>query len=227
MGLVLPLLPSKLRFANPGDKLHKLAGVLGSESMESLYLGLVSLWDDPAKIVLGSKEPTTVITDRSQWPDLPDLTQQMMALDTVSYLPDDILAKVDRAAMSVSLETRVPFLDHRVMEFAWRMPLSMKVQHGQSKYALRQVLYRHVPKQLIERPKMGFSIPLDSWLRGPLREWAETLLDESRIKAEGFFDPVLIRKKWQEHLSGRCNWQHQLWVVLMFQSWLEFTKNES
>jgi len=151
----------------------------------------------------------------------------MMVLDTVSYLPDDILTKVDRASMNVSLETRLPFLDHRIMEFAWRLPLSMKVLRGQSKYVLRQVLYKYVPEQLIERPKMGFSIPLDSWLRGPLREWAETLLDESRIKKEGFFDPALIRKKWLEHLSARYNWQHQLWVILMFQSWLEFTKNES
>mgnify|MGYP000229844643 CR=1 FL=1 len=227
MGWILPLLPGKLRFANPGDKLHKLAGVLHSESMESLYLGLVSLWDDPTSIVLGSKEPTTVLTDRSQWPDLPDLVQQMMALDTVSYLPDDILTKVDRAGMNVSLETRVPFLDHRVMEFAWHLPLSLKIHNGQGKYVLRQVLYKRVPKELIERPKMGFGIPLDSWLRGPLRDWAESLLDETKIKREGFFDPVPIRKKWVEHLSGRCNWQHQLWVILMFQSWLEFTNNES
>ena len=227
MGFAFHLLPTKLRFANPGDKLHKLAGVVPSESAESLYLGLVSLWDNPTSVVLESKEPITVITDHGKWPDLPDLTQQMMVLDTISYLPDDILAKVDRAAMSVSLETRVPFLDHRVMEFAWRLPISMKVQRGQSKHVLRQVLYKYVPKELIERPKMGFSIPLDTWLRGPLREWAESLLDESRIKQEGFFEPTLIRKKWQEHLSGKCNWQHQLWVILMFQSWLEFTKNES
>ena len=227
MGLVLPLLPSKLRFANPGDKLHKLSRVLRSENMESLYLGLVSLWDDPASIVLGSKEPATVLTDRSQWPDLPDLAQKMMALDTISYLPDDILTKVDRAAMSVSLETRVPFLDHRVMEFAWHLPLSMKILNGQGKYVLRQVLYKYVPKELIERPKMGFGIPLDSWLRGPLRDWAESLLDESKIKREGFFNPAPIKKKWLEHLSGRRNWQHHLWVVLMFQSWLDLTMNES
>lgn len=224
MGSVSPFLPTRLRFANPGDKLHKLAGVVCSESIESLYHGLVSLWDDPASIVRRGKEPPTVITNRSTWPGLPDLTHQMMVLDTISYLPDDILAKVDRAAMSVSLETRVPFLDHRVMEFAWRLPLSMKVVRGHGKHVLRQVLYKHVPRKLIERPKMGFSIPLDSWLRGPLRGWAESLLDESRIQQEGFFEPTLIRKKWQEHLSGKCNWQHQLWVILIFQSWLETTQ---
>lgn len=219
-----PFLPTRLRFANPGDKLHKLAVVVCSESIGSLYHGLVSLWDDPASIVLRGKEPSTVITDRNTWPGLPDLTHQMMVLDTISYLPDDILAKVDRAAMSVSLETRVPFLDHRVMEFAWRLPLSLKVERGHGKRVLRQVLYKHVPRNLIERPKMGFSIPLDSWLRGSLRGWAESLLDESRIQQEGFFEPTLIRKKWQEHLSGKCNWQHQLWVILMFQSWLEATQ---
>lgn len=223
MRMVAPLLPSKLRFGNPGDKLHKFAGVLSSESMESLYLGLVSHWDDPSSIVLGGKEPLTVLTDRSQWPGLPGLVQRMMALDTVSYLPDDILAKVDRAAMSVSLETRVPFLDHRVVEFAWRLPLSMKIHNGQGKHILRQVLYKHVPRELIERPKMGFGIPLDSWLRGPLRDWAESLLDEGRLKRECFFDPVPIRKKWQEHLSGSRNWQYHLWDILMFQSWLDAT----
>lgn len=227
MEWVLPLIPNKLRFANPGDKLHKFAGVLRSDGCEGVYLGLVSLWNDPASIVLGSKEPTTVATDRNKWPNLPGLTQQMMALDTVGYLPDDILAKVDRAAMSVSLETRMPFLDHRVMEFAWRLPMSMKMKPGQSKHVLRQILYKHVPKKLIERPKMGFSVPLDSWLRGPLRDWAEALLGESRIREEGFFDPAPIRKKWLEHLSGRYNWQHQLWVILMFQAWLDFSKNES
>lgn len=227
MKWALPLMPKKFRFANPGDKLHKFAGVLRSDGCQSLYLGLVSLWSDAASIVIGSKEPTTVVTDRNEWPKLPRLTEQMMVLDTVGYLPDDILVKVDRAAMNVSLETRVPFLDHRVMEFAWHLPMSMKILNGQSKYVLRQVLYKHVPRELLERPKMGFSIPLDSWLRGPLRDWAEALLDESRIKEEGFFDPVPIRKKWREHLSGQYNWQHQLWVILMFQAWLDFSKNES
>lgn len=220
-GKIEPLLPSKLRFGNPGDKLHKLAGVLASDSPESLYLGLVSLWGNPSNLVLASQEPLTMLTDRKQWPEIVDFVQRMMVMDTLTYMPDDILVKVDRAAMSLGLETRVPFLDHRVIEFAWRLPLSMKIKNGQGKHLLRQVLYKHVPKALIERPKMGFGIPLDSWLRGPLRDWAECLLDENRLKQEGFFNAAPVRKKWQEHLSGQRNWQYHLWGVLMFQAWLD------
>jgi asparagine synthase (glutamine-hydrolysing) len=215
------LLPARLHYASPGDKLHKLADILAVRSPEEIYWGLVSHWKQPALIVKGAIEPATVLTDSSQWADVPDLAHRMMYLDTVTYLPDDILTKVDRAAMGVSLETRVPLLDHRVMEFAWTLPLSMKVRDGQSKWLLRQVLYRHVPKELIERPKMGFGIPLDVWLRGPLRAWAEELLSPARLESEGYLHSEPIQQKWREHLAGRRNWSYHLWDVLMFQAWRE------
>ncbi len=217
-------LPQSLRQANLGDKLHKAAGVLGSANVDQLYLGLVSQWDDPASLVIGGAEPPTLLTGHaSELKGLDDI-QRMMVLDTVSYLPDDILVKVDRAAMRVSLEGRVPFLDHRVVEFAWQLPQNLKLRDGVGKWVLREVLYRHVPKALIERPKMGFGVPIGDWLRGPLRDWAEALLDEERLMREGYFQPVPIRKKWAEHLSGVRNWQHHLWTVLMFQAWLELEK---
>lgn len=216
---VQPLLSGPLRQANMGDKLHKGAAVLDARNVDELYLGLVTHWD-PHGLVLGANEPLTHLRGNP----LPlvglDEVQRMMALDAITYLPDDILVKVDRAAMGVSLETRVPFLDHRVVEFAWRLPQHLKLRADVGKWVLRQVLYRHVPKELIERPKMGFGVPIDSWLRGPLRNWAEDLLSESRLRQEGFFNPVPIRLKWAEHMSGKRNWQHHLWNVLMFQAWL-------
>lgn len=220
-GHLAPCLPRSMRLANTGDKLHKGARVITSATLDALYLGLVSHCDDPASLVLGATEPSTLSNGQTPMLSGLDGIQRMMALDLLTYLPDDILVKVDRAAMSVSLETRVPFLDHRVVEFAWTLPQSMKLRDGMSKWALRQVLYRHVPKALIERPKMGFGVPIGHWMRGPLRDWCESLLDESRLRREGFFDPVQIRRKWQEHLSGHRNWQYHLWDVLMFQSWLE------
>jgi asparagine synthase (glutamine-hydrolysing) len=215
-----PLLPGRFRYANPGDKLHKAARLFESQRAEAVYLHLVSHWDDPARLVAGAEEPTTAITDPDRWLDCPDIQQRMMYLDSVTYLPDDILVKVDRAAMGVSLETRVPLLDHRVVEFAWRLPLSMKVRGGQGKWLLCQVLHQYIPKELTERPKMGFGIPIDAWLRGALKEWAEDLLSEDRLKREGFLDPAPIREKWVEHLSGRRNWAYHLWDVLMFEAWL-------
>jgi asparagine synthase (glutamine-hydrolysing) len=215
------LLPAHLRHANVGDKLHKLAGVLEIDDSSALYRRLVSHWHDPASIVLGSAEPGTLL--QTTGPALAHLSEieRMMALDLVTYLPDDNLVKVDRAAMGNSLESRVPMLDRQVVEFAWSLPQHYKLRNGVTKWVLREVLYRYVPRKLIERPKMGFGIPIERWLRGPLRDWAESLLAEPRLRREGFFDPVPIRQKWAEHLSGRRNWQYHLWDVLMFQAWLE------
>lgn len=206
-----------------GDKLHKGASLLGSPSISELYRSMVSHWEDPESVVSGATEPPSVLTDLALRLDGLGDIERMMALDLLTYLPDDILVKVDRAAMGVSLETRVPFLDHRVVEFAWSLPLDYKLRDGVTKWALREVLYRHVPRALMERPKMGFGVPIDSWLRGPLRDWAESLISPERLAREGFFNPAPIRSKWQEHLSGRRNWQYLLWDVLVFQAWLENT----
>ncbi|MBE1162287.1 asparagine synthase (glutamine-hydrolyzing) [Dyella acidiphila] len=222
-----PLLPKKWRLAAPGDKAHKLAEALMASNGQAFFLNVASRWKEPANMVIGSREPSTLLTDAEAWPEASNLAQWMMAMDAQSYLPDDILVKVDRAAMANSLETRVPMLDHRVVELAWRLPLHQKIRHGQGKWLLRQVLYRHVPKELVERPKMGFAVPLDRWLRGPLRDWAESLLSESRLRQEGYFEPHSIRQKWEEHLSGRRNWQYALWTVLMFQAWLEASQQSA
>ncbi|MCG9962557.1 asparagine synthase (glutamine-hydrolyzing) [Shewanella cutis] len=215
------LLPSRPQLSNLGDKLHKAAAVLACRDVEQLYLGLVSHWQNPERVVLGGKEPLTVLTDPKRKANFSDPILQMMAQDTLSYLPDDILVKVDRAAMAVSLETRVPFLDHSVLEHAWRLPLDLKLRDGKTKWCLREILYKYVPKDLIERPKMGFAVPLDAWLRGPLTVWADNLLAAERLRQEGFFDAELIDRMWQEHKSGKRNWQYQLWDILMFQSWYE------
>ena len=198
--------PGAGNYASLGDKLHKGAGVLASRTVDELYLGMVSHLSDPAAWVIGGKEPPTQLPAHRSSLDELNAVERMMALDAISYLPDDILVKVDRAGMGVSLENRVPFLDHRVVEFAWSLPMSYKLRHGQTKWPLRQVLYRHVPQELIDRPKMGFGVPINDWLRGPLRDWAEELLDEARLHREGYFHPAPIRQMWAEHLSGRRNW---------------------
>ena len=215
-------IPSRWRISEAGEKIRKIAESLPADSPESIYLDLVSHWKEPASIVRGAAEPPTLLTSRESWACLPDYTAWMMYMDLVTYLPDDILVKVDRASMGVSLEARVPYLDdHRVLEFAWRLPLRMKMRNAQGKWLLRQVLYQYVPRQMIERPKKGFSVPIDAWLKGPLRGWAESLLGERRLKDEGFFNPKPIRQKWQEHLTGKHNWQYHLWDILMFQAWHE------
>jgi asparagine synthase (glutamine-hydrolysing) len=223
-GMLRPLqslLPVRHRLGNWGDKIHKGANALTSGTSAELYRRLVSHWDDPTALVKGSTEPETALTNFPACLDSLSDVEQMMAIDLMSYLPDDILCKVDRAAMSVSLESRVPFLDHRVLEFAWQLPQDYKMRDGIGKWVLREVLYRHVPRALIDRPKMGFGVPIDEWLRGPLRDWAESLLDESRLRSDDYFDVQKVRHCWTEHLSGRRNWQYQLWDVLAFQSWME------
>ena len=219
---ILPLLRPILSGRVTGDRVHKFAALLSeAHQPDSVYRSLVSRWNGDTSIVRGASEPRTLLNDEAEWPRLNGLIDRAMYVDSMTYLPDNTLAKVDRASMAVGLESRAPLLDHRVMEFAWRLPSSMKIREGQGKWALRQVLYRYVPPSLIDRPKMGFCVPIDSWLRGPLREWANSLLDERRLHNEGIFDPLPIRQKWHEHLSGVRNWQHQLWCVLMFQAWLE------
>ena len=208
--------------ARLGDKAHRLARRLQSmNSLDDLYRSLVTEWPQGVQLVRGANRLPTQLDNPDLVAGVPDAEHRMMLWDSLTYLPDDILAKVDRAAMGVSLETRVPFLDHRVVELAWRLPLHMKIWRGQGKWALRQVLYNYVPRELIERPKAGFAIPVGEWLRGPLRDWAESLLEESRLEREGYLNPRPIRETWRQHLSGRYDWTARLWSVLMFQAWLE------
>ncbi|MEW5926329.1 MAG: asparagine synthase (glutamine-hydrolyzing) [Gemmatimonadota bacterium] len=215
-----PVLPRRMRHRYPGYKVHKLAEVIGSESPEAMYRALVSQWKSPGEVVSGAREPRTVLSEAPLLDGRAGFTERMMYLDLVSYLPDDILTKVDRASMAVSLEARVPLLDHRVVEYAWRLPLDVKLRDGTGKWILRQVLQRYVPRELVERPKAGFGVPLGEWLRGPLRGWAEELLDPRALREQGFFRPEAIRGRWDEHLAGRRSWEHPLWNVLMFQAWL-------
>lgn len=219
------LLPYRLKQPMFGDRAHKLASLLTATSMEDIYTWLVSYERHPEKLVVMNGEKSHGV---GTWAELEmralscrDSSERMMFNDLVGYLTDDILCKVDRAAMAASLEVRVPFLDHRIAEYAWQLPLRMKIRDGQSKWLLRQVLYRYVPRNLIERPKQGFGVPIDSWLRGPLRDWAENLLNTSRLRQEGYIDADQVQYKWQEHLSGRRNWQYWLWNILMFQAWQE------
>jgi asparagine synthase (glutamine-hydrolysing) len=209
--------------SHAGDSMHKLARVLDAADPGAMYRGLVTHWGQPAALVRGSREPATRLDD-AEIAGIDDLTARMMYLDQVTYLPDDILVKLDRASMAVSLEARVPYLDHRVVEFAWRLPLGSKVRDGVGKRILRDVLARYVPPALTDRPKQGFAVPIETWLRGPLRGWAEALLAPARIAREGFLDHRQVERYWREHLAGRRNWQHHLWDVLMFQAWLEATE---
>ena len=209
------------RFANFGHKLHKAANIVSSKSIRDLHFKLISQIHNPSDWLINVNEHKTILNDDIEHFEGLNSIEKMMAYDLITYLPTDILTKVDRAAMAVSLETRVPFLDPEVIEFSASLPLEFKIRNGITKWALREVLYKYVPKDLIERPKMGFAVPLADWLRGPLKDWAEAMLDEKRLHEEGFFNAEFVRSKWLEHLSGKRNWHHQLWNVLMFQAWLE------
>ena len=220
------MLPASQGIARAGDKAHKLAARLsGVRDLDDLYCSLVSEWQDPAQVVkldgLPHSAALGLLDDPLPAQGADQQQLRMMYRDSTTYLPDDILCKVDRAAMAISLETRVPFLDHRVAELAWQLPLHMKIRGNEGKWALRQVLYKYVPRELIERPKAGFGIPVGQWLRGPLRDWAEDLLSEQRLQREGFFHLAPIRAKWSEHQSGQREHTASLWAVLMFQAWLQ------
>ena len=201
-------------------KLEKLLRVLPAKDKEQFYQILMSHWYNPEQLVIGGKEYPTLINSTEQWPKTDSFEHWMMAMDAGQYMTDDILVKVDRAAMANSLETRVPLLDHRVVELAWQLPLHMKIRNGVGKWILREVLYRHVPREMIERPKKGFSVPLGQWLRGPLRDWAEALLNKQRLEQEGYFNSIVVRRVWSDHLQGKRDQARKLWGILMFQAWL-------
>ena len=215
------LLPGLKKYSNFGDKIHKGANVLKANTSHELYYMLCSHWQNPTEAVMNSEEPDTLLTKFK--PELEGLNnqQQMMVLDFLTYLPDDILVKVDRAAMASSLETRIPFLDHNLIEYVWRISHSLKFKKGEGKWILKQILNKYIPKHLTERPKMGFGIPINTWLRGPLRDWAENLLDQKKLQQDGYFNSKLIRNKWTEHLSGKRDWQYDLWSILMFKAWID------
>jgi len=218
---VFSLVPAPWRPVLAGDKLHKLATLLEDLAPDAVYRRLVSQWDQPEEIAAGGREPAGPLWDTTIAEDFPDLASRMQFLDMVGYLPEDILTKVDRATMAVGLEGRVPLLDHRVVAYSWTLSQKFKLRGSRGKWLLRRVLDRYVPTHLIDRPKMGFGVPIDAWLRGSLREWAESLLAPSRLAAHGFVRVEPVRRAWHEHLSGIRNWQYPLWTVLMLQAWRE------
>ncbi|MCB1637484.1 MAG: asparagine synthase C-terminal domain-containing protein, partial [Thiothrix sp.] len=220
-GVLKPVTPFRLRFNEPGQKMHKVADILQVDSSDIMYRMLTAHWADPEQLVRGLSGLPDLDAPQTPVPPGLSLMEHMMFLDTMSYLPGDLLVKVDRTAMANSLETRAPYLNHRVVEHAWSLPLDLKIRDGQGKWILRQILYRHVPRALIERPKKGFGVPMGQWLRGSLRDWAEELLQPARLAGEGFFDPESVRQKWREHVNGIHDWQYHLWDVLVFQAWLE------
>ncbi len=216
-----PLLPARLRIRGGGEKLHKLAGALSSRNPDELYRCLVSQWQSPERVLRGGREPETLLDRPQDVPSSLHFVERMMYLDLLTYLPGDILCKVDRASMSASLESRVAYLDNDVVRLAWSMPLKTKIHQGIGKWPLRQLLKRFMPESLFDRPKTGFGIPIGEWLRGPLREWAENLLSREQLERTGCFQVEVVRQQWAQHQSRQRNLQHALWSVLMFQAWYE------
>lgn len=210
---------SFLPMRSAGDKMHKAAAAMLCDSSDDLYRIFCTNGTNPITDAHGSQGLGSIIDRFSGQLESLTVTERMMALDTLTYLPDDIMVKVDRASMAMSLECRAPFLDHRVLDYAWRLPMDLKLRNGQSKWVLRQLAYRHIPARMLDRPKMGFGFPIDNWLRGPLREWVEELISEKRLTEGGWFSPEVVRKCWQEHLNGSRNWSVQLWAILMFETW--------
>jgi asparagine synthase (glutamine-hydrolysing) len=206
--------------AETADRLLERARMCAANSLPELYHSMTSFWQPPERFIIGGHEPETVANRRTAWPRGMDDLAHMMYVDSCLYLPDDVLVKVDRAAMAVSLETRVPLLDARVAEAAWRIPSSVHARDGRGKWVLRQLLEQYMPRQLFERPKKGFGVPIARWLRGELKDWAGDLLDTARLRREGFFEPLLIERRWQQHLAGAADWSSHLWDILMFQAWL-------
>jgi asparagine synthase (glutamine-hydrolysing) len=218
--IVKPLLPPRLHAPKFEPMLRQLSSMMTAHTLDELYLRQMSYWLLPGDVALGAEEPASTISEFFSWDGLRDPTARMMGIDLTGYLPDDILVKVDRATMAVSLEARPPFLDHRIVELAWKIPMSLKVNNGQGKLILKQLLARYIPPCLTDRPKMGFGIPIDEWLRGPLRGWAEDLISVDQLNHDKFFAPDAIRLAWEQHLSGSYDHSYALWNVLMFQAWL-------
>ena len=215
------ILRGKSRISLPAEKYEKAEKIISMSGIDEIYKRLVSIVYMPEQYLISGTEYSSHLDNVSLWNHSKDYIYNMQKLDLLTYLPDDLLVKVDRAAMAVSLETRVPFLDHEIVEFVLGLPMDYKLKNNQGKHLLRKVLYRHVPKEIMERPKMGFTVPLGKWLKGPLKCWASNLIEPNKLKDEGYFDPDPVMDMWNEHLNGRANWGHQLWNLLMFQSWLK------
>jgi len=224
IGWARPVLPRSLRQSRPGDKVQKMARIFEHDSARSAYSSLMSRWDDPAQVLAGAGSSGS--GPQAPWLDTSSVVDQLMYSDQAGYLPDDILTKVDRATMAVGLEARVPLLDHHLVELAWRVPLTCKLRGGSGKWVLRRILARHLPPELFDRPKMGFGVPIGSWLREPLRDWAEALLDRRRLADEGLFAPQVVRDLWTDHLRRTDEWVggHKLWTILMFQAWRDASR---